>query len=71
MHRATAKALTDLLLRHLGEQNDILIDIRDAEPPAEFLRIRDMIGQTMGAISADALRPIFAEHPDLKPDYLR
>ncbi|WP_158808579.1 hypothetical protein [Beijerinckia sp. L45] len=64
-------SLTDLLLRHLGEQNDILFQIREAETPAEYLRIRDMIGRTMGAISADALRPIFAEHPDLKPDYLR
>jgi hypothetical protein len=44
MHQATAKALTDLLLRHLGEQSDILFEIRDAESPAEFLRIRAMIG---------------------------
>ena len=71
MHHATAKALTDLLLRHLGEQNDILFHIRNAETPEEYLRIRAMIGQTMGAISADALRPIFAEHPTLKPEYLR
>ena len=59
-----------MLLRHGGEQNDCPARIFAAETPEEFARIRAMIGQTMGTIWADALRPIFAEHPGLKPEGL-
>ena len=70
MEEATAKALSELLLRHGGEKNDILFLVQADEPPEEFARICAMIGQTMGSIWADALRPIFAEHPRLKPEGL-
>ena len=59
-----------MLLRHGGEQNNCLARIQAEEPAEEFARIRAMIAQTMGAIWADALRPIFAEHPGLKPEGL-
>ena len=67
MKETTAKRLADMLLRHGGEQNDCLAAIQADESPEEFLRIRAMIGQTMGARWTEALQPIFAEYPALKP----
>ncbi len=67
MQEKTAKALTDLLLRHGAEQNEILRQVQREEPQDEFLRVRSMIGKTMGALYLDALHPIFEEHPALKP----
>ena len=70
MRETMAKALIDMLLRHGGEQNDCLSRMAADEPPEEFLRIRAMIGKTMRAIWAEAVHPILAEHPALKPDRL-
>ena len=66
MKETTAKRLAEMLLRHGGEQN--IAAIQADEPPEEFLRIRAMIGQTMGALWTEALQPIFAEYPALKPE---
>ncbi len=70
MHEKTAKALTDLLLHHGAEQNEILKQVQRDESENEFLRIRSTIGKTMGALYLDALHPIFEEHPGLKPSDL-
>lgn len=70
MRRDTAKALTELLARHSAEQNEILKQVQRVEPQDEFLRIRNMIGKTMGALYLDALCPIYEEHPTLKPAHL-
>jgi hypothetical protein len=67
MRETTARILVDLMLRHLGEQNNILGPIQ-ATAPEDFIEARTMIGQTMGSLCADALRPLFAEHPGLKPE---
>ena len=67
MKHDTARALAALLLRQGAEQNEILKQVQQDEPPDEFRRVRAMIGKTMGAIYSDALYPIFKEHPVLKP----
>lgn len=71
MKEATARLLTEMLLRHGAEQDACLAQVRAEVSPEECVRIRAMIAQTMGALWADALRPIFAEHPELKPEGLR
>ncbi|WP_158808578.1 hypothetical protein [Beijerinckia sp. L45] len=48
MQHVTAKALTALLLRHGAEQNDILHQVQRDESHEEFVRVRTMIGKTMG-----------------------
>ena len=70
MRTATAKAVTDLLLRHSAEQNELLKQVQVDEPALEFQKVRTMIGKTMGAIYLDALHPIFEEHPGPKPAHL-
>lgn len=70
MKETTARLLVATLLRHGAEQDACLAQVKADEPPEEFGRIRAMIGQTMGALWAEALRPILAEHPGLKPEGL-
>ena len=70
MKHDTARVLAELLLKHSAEQNELLNKLQQRESPDEFLRVRDMIGKTMGAIYLDALHPIFEEHPALKPSGL-
>lgn len=71
MNKTTAKAIIELLARHAGEQNELLKDIEKTEFPKEFERVKNMIAHTMGAIYLEALNPLFAEFPGLKPPHLR
>jgi hypothetical protein len=36
-----------------------------------FVRYRALVGQTMGMLYLDILRPIFREYPELEPESMR
>lgn len=71
MKHETARRLLELLLRHSNEQNAFLSSLAGTEPEDQIKRIKAMIGQTMGAMYLEAIRPILAEHPDLTPHELK
>jgi len=47
-------------------ENSVFL-VRDTCRPEEFVEYRTAVGQLLGNISIDILRPIYQEHPDLKP----
>jgi hypothetical protein len=71
MSRAAAKKLLDTVLRQSGELDAVLIDIQAACTPEEFKEFRKIVGNVMGSVLFDAINPIVAKYPDLKPPELR
>jgi hypothetical protein len=71
MTHETAQQLLELMLRHSREQNEALRNLVGKEPEDQILRIKAMIGRTMGAMYLDAIHPILSEHPDLTPRELK
>lgn len=71
MRHDTARQLLELMLRHSSEQNEALRSISSKESEDQFMRIKTMIGQTMGSMYLDAIHPILIEHPDLTPKELK
>jgi hypothetical protein len=71
MRHETAQVLSDLFARQLAELNEAAGWVQANEPPDEFILIRTMIGRVMGALCADAMNPLFDEHPKVMPPHFR
>jgi hypothetical protein len=71
MSRDAAKIITDVVIRHLAEQDAVLIKIQTLCTAEEFSEYRRMIGKSMGEMICEILNPIVAKYPELKPSQLR
>jgi hypothetical protein len=71
MSSKAAKTLLDTILKQLGELDVVLNDIEGACTPEEFGQFKTIVGNVMGSVLADAINPIVAKYPDLKPGEMR
>jgi hypothetical protein len=67
MSREAAKKLLDTVLRQSGELDSVLTDIQPMCTREEFSEYRLIVGNVMGSVLFDAINPIVAKYPDLKP----
>jgi hypothetical protein len=71
MSREVAKMLLEIMLRQGAELDAFLIDIEGECTEQEFSQLKTIVGKVMGSILLDAINPIVAKYPDLKPRQLR
>ena len=65
MSREAAKIILETIMRHSGEQNNVLFDIQPLCTEAEFSAYRQMIGRSMGEMLLEVVNPILRDYPDL------
>jgi hypothetical protein len=64
---AVAAGISSLFLEISARLNQSLIDMQGALPDDEWQTYRESVARIMGDIYLDVLRPLFEEHPRLKP----
>jgi hypothetical protein len=70
MNKALAEQ-TSLLLLSVGAKLDAqLAELKDQCSDEEFQRYRRGFGYVLGYMFTEIMTPIYAEHPDLKPEQL-
>ena len=70
-NKETARQLSDLMLE-LGAKLDASVAlVRDTCDEAALAAYRRITGELMGTMLLDVMNPIYADHPELKPDALR
>jgi hypothetical protein len=70
MSRDAAEKVLGVIIRHSGEQDNVLADIQSLCSQDEFNWFRRMIGQSMGSMLLNVINPIVAKYPELKPPAL-
>ena len=70
MDRALAEETSLLMLRLTSTLNEQLRRIQTECSDEEFKRYRLGFGYIMGYMLTEVLNPIYAEHPELKPEQL-
>ena len=68
--RDTAKQILDELFDLSGRLDWSVATVQDHCPESELIVYRRAIGQVMGEMWDEVLRPILAAHPDLTPPRL-
>ena len=66
----TAGRITSILLKHSAELDALVADLQATVPKSECDQARLIIGKIMGEFYLQALQPLFADHPELKPSWL-
>ncbi len=69
-NRDTAKQILDELFDLSGRLDWSVATVRDRCPESELIAYRRAIGQVMGEMWVEVIRPILAAHPDLTPPEL-
>lgn len=70
MKREVAESILALVFEYGGKLNDSMLEVRDTSEEEEFHRYRRAVGNVLASAFENIIDPIFAEHPDLKPDQL-
>ena len=71
MDRNVAKSILDLVFEYGGKLNDSMVRVKEECEEEDFHAYRRAVGKILETTFANVIEPIFAEHPDLKPDQLR
>ncbi len=66
MNPSTAEQVVSILLRAANDIGTTLDLVRASEPDEAFRRYSDALGKVMFVLDG-VLRPIWIDHPDLKP----
>jgi hypothetical protein len=67
MSREAAKAIVQVMIRHLDEHGELLRTIQSLCTSEEFVEYRMAIGQCSGTIVFEVLNPIVTRYPELHP----
>jgi hypothetical protein len=68
--QAVARGVSDLML-DIGERlNASLIEVQAKCNTVEAVRYHEVVDRIMGEIFVEVMNPIYAKHPELKPDEL-
>jgi hypothetical protein len=70
-NKATAKKVEKTMRKCSRALDESIRLVMDTCPEAEFKAYRRTIGQIMGAIYLDVMRPIHRRFPDLEPEELK
>jgi len=71
MNHSTAQVIVALVLRQAKELRESVQQIVALEERAEVERYRDAVVKVLDEMLYEILKPIFTEHPDLKPPKMR
>jgi len=69
-NKETAKQISDLMLEIGSKLNQYAVLVRDTCEANEFDAYREVIGQLMGTMFLDVMKPLYSVHPELKPNEL-
>jgi hypothetical protein len=69
MQREIASGIIELMTEYSAKLNQSAQLVKDSCPTEEFQEYRTAVGQIMGTMYVDIMRPIFKEHPDLEPEW--
>lgn len=67
----TASKINDLMIEFSKRLNESALMVQSVCPDSEFQNYRRATGQIMDRMFTDIMRPIYKEHPDLKPEELK
>ncbi|MDR3463052.1 MAG: hypothetical protein P4L76_12135 [Beijerinckiaceae bacterium] len=65
MREPVAASISEVLLRHAKELDDLLRDVHDTCSGGEFEQAKNMVNSVKAAIWERGLTPLFSEHRDL------
>lgn len=68
--KAVAAEISQLMMDMSRQLNASLIEVQERCSEAEFIAYRQVVGQLMGDMYVDVMRPIYAVHPELTPEGL-
>jgi hypothetical protein len=71
MTKTTAKTVSDLMLSIGASLDESLRAVQATESDAEFKKYRDSVSKLLTTMLLEIMNPLYAEHPDLKPQELR
>jgi hypothetical protein len=67
MSRVAAKAIVQMMIRHLDEHGELLRTIQPMCTSEEFIEYRIAIAQCSGTIVSEVTIPIVTRYPELHP----
>jgi hypothetical protein len=67
---SVASEISQLMLEYGAKLNESVALVRDRCSQAEFEEYRNAVGKIMGDMLLDVMNPIYAIHPNLKPEGL-
>jgi hypothetical protein len=71
MTNTTAKAISELMLSMGAGLNESLRMVQSNEPDLEFKQYRESVSKLLTIMLMEIMNPLYAEHPDLKPQQLK
>ena len=69
--KETASKINDLMLEFSKKLNESALLVQQDCPDPEFQNYKKAVGYIMGRMFMDVMRPIYKDHPDLKPEQLK
>jgi hypothetical protein len=69
--RETARQISDLMVSVGASLDKSLSMVKDTESEAAFKKYRETVSKLLTTMLLEIMNPIYAEHPDLKPEQLR
>lgn len=66
-----AEKISALMIKYSAELNDSIILVKEQCSEEEFLKYRKAAAYIMGEMLIRVMNPLYAEHPDLKPEGLK
>lgn len=65
-----ANKINELMLRIGSELNDSVVLVQDHCDKDEFQQYRNAVGVVMGSLLFEVMRPLYEQHPRIKPKEL-
>lgn len=66
--QASARKVLEAALEASAVLDRALSELQPLLPDAEFAAVRKAVGQAMGEIHCELIRPLWKQHPELAPD---
>ena len=71
MTRDIASQINKLMLEFSAKLTESLRTVHENCTDKEYIAYRAVVAKLMGDMLLDVMTPIYAEHPDLKPEQLK
>lgn len=71
MKRDVASEINNLMLEFSAKLTESLRLVHENCTDKEYVAYRAVVAKLMGDMLLDVMNPIYAKHPDLKPEQLR
>lgn len=71
MEKVVASKINELMLEYSAKLTESLRLVHETCTDKEYVAYRAVVAKLLGDMLLDVMNPIYAEHPDLKPEQLR